>query len=65
MKSPTPQMLGVRKSEKPAELIFSTSEGEIPCQVKEDDMFIFFETPSGQNDFCAIKRDLLEELSSR
>lgn len=65
MQKPTPKMLGVRKSGKPAELIFVTSEGDVPCQIKEDDMFIFFEMPSGENNFCTLRSDFLEELASR
>ena len=58
----TPGMKGVRRGTKPAEIIFKTSEGEIPCQVKQDDLFIIFETPSGRNNFCAPKEELLREL---
>jgi hypothetical protein len=61
---PTPKMLGVQRGKHPAEIIFLTCEGKVPCQVKEDDMFVFFEMPSGENDFCARKSDFLEELSS-
>lgn len=63
-KGPTPQMMDVRKSGRPAELIFLTSEGEVPCRVMEDDLFVIFEMPSGQEDLGAPKQDFLDELSS-
>lgn len=62
-KNPTPQMQGVRKGEKSAELVFSTSEGEVSCQVKEDDIFIFFEMPSPEKGFCFLKQDFTEAFS--
>jgi hypothetical protein len=39
-----------------------TVEGEVPCRVMEDDIFIIFEMPSGQNDLCAPKLEFLEML---
>jgi hypothetical protein len=56
-------VLEVRKGDNASELVWVTVEGEVPCRVTEDDMFAFFEMHSGENDFCALKGDFLEELS--
>jgi len=58
----TPAMLGLRRGSRPTEIIFKTCEGEVPCQVKEDDLFFIFETASGRNDLCTPKLELLKEL---
>ena len=60
----TPKMLDLRKGENPSEIIFLTSEGEVKCQVREDDLFIIFEMPSSQNNLGLIKHRFFKELSS-
>jgi hypothetical protein len=56
-------VLEMRTGTKANELIMVTVEGDVPCRIMEDDLFIFFEMPSGKNDFCATKREFLEVLS--
>ena len=46
-------VLELRKGTKANELIMVTVEGDVPCRVTEDDLFIIFEMPSGKNDLCA------------
>ena len=56
-------VLEIRKGTRANEMIFVTVEGEVPCRIMEDDIFIIFEMPSGENDLCAPTREFLEVLS--
>jgi hypothetical protein len=57
-------VLETRKGTKANELIMVTVEGEVPCRIMEDDIFIIFEMPSGKNDLGAPKLEFLDALSS-
>lgn len=56
-------LLGFKKGAKKAEIIFNTSEGKVPCQVVEDDLFIYFEMPSGTQDLAILKIQFWQEFS--
>lgn len=56
-------VLKMRKGAEANELIMVTVEGEVPCRIMEDDLFIIFEMPSGQNNLGAPKLEFLQAIS--
>jgi hypothetical protein len=43
-----PGMIGIKRGVRPGELIFLTTEGNVPCIVERRDCFICFVLPSGR-----------------
>lgn len=56
------KILSFEIGENPGEIIFSTIDGSSPLLITEDDKWIYYEMPSGQEDRRTKKSEFLKEI---